>query len=206
MHCACMTMQGEKHWRETRRHSRPDCYSIWLIKRMTRRTSCTTTKNLIKAHRTSSLSQPSTTWEATTKKPHKSIKNSSFNLVNIRLSMCILHCATIRWSTSMFPLKFCLGMKPSILKAFSLQISKHATTIRCTQGRMQRKPCALSNRNSKPEISSKTMTSSNITSLSSEMERMPCNTYLASSNSSLKLDWIWSFTIWRMTQWKKPLT
>ena len=94
----------------------------------------------------------STTWGDIMKKLHKFTKNFYLKAENMKQSMSILHFATIKCNTLMFPLKSCQGMRHLILKASSQPISKLATIIKYILVKMLKKHSDLFSRNLKVEI------------------------------------------------------
>ena len=149
---------------------------------------------------------PFTTWEVTTKRPPKYIKNCCWKAESTKLSTYTLLYATTKWNITMSVYRSCQGMKPLIQKVYSQQISRPVTITKCTQGRMQSKSSDRSSKSSRVGIFSRKVTFWDTTSLFSEVGRMLCKFFLPWLSCSLKLDWIWSFIAWRMRTLKRRST
>ena len=138
MPSASTTMPKDKHSKETKLPYKSVCFSIWPIRRTMKKLWCNTTKNCKKALKTNFRWLPSTTWEATTSKPHKFIKNCSWKPESSKQLTSTLLFATTKWSILMYLLKYWQAMRISILKAYLLPILRLATTINSIMERTQR--------------------------------------------------------------------
>ena len=174
-HFACTMMPKDKPPKPRMKvPSKPDYFSISLIRRMMKNHSCNIIKNWAKAQKTSSHWLQFTTWEDIMKRPLKFIKNFCSKVENMKLSMFTLLCVITKWSTMMWVSKFCPVTKHLTLKAFSLPILRPATIIKFTQAKMQRKFWDQFNKSSKVVICLRKATFWDTTWLFSEVDKTLC--------------------------------